>query len=550
MKQAEPPVVETPVEIDEVGEDDEASEVEQEEGLEPKNKEMTPLYDTYPATFGATSFEQLDQARAANLVALETRVNANDLQSIIGNIFYDDTVTDKAKAIASATDEFRQRMGTPMKKKSALQELIESVKAKITSAGMNDLPDSAFAYIEPGGKKDAGGKTTPRSLRHFPVHDAAHTRNALARASQSPFGSKAMPKIHAAAKKFGIKVGSKETELRIYKDNQGDWRWLGIFSNNFEDTSEEIITEAAHKEFIVFLDEHPEHAPFFVPWHTLGAARKNRADFWDYVDGFMLIGGKLEADEAQALQKAQKDAQLGMSHGFFPLEHDPKNEKHITKYRTFEVSDLPLQNAANPFTGINVIMKEVAMGFNAVKREYLVGQIGEDAVKELEKGLKQGGNILQLLGVPSKEAAPSDAEEVEGTEEVPAIETDEEPATAEVLATLTKAISDQLGLPALSALLENHDKELKTLAATNKAQAETIKKLTKSDDEKIAEKIAPASSLFWMQKGNRPSQSKANIVKKDDEVDTEDEGTEEEVVQKDKLVAPWLEEAIGPRVVQ
>ena len=76
--------------------------------------------------------------------------------------------------------------------------------AQISTADQNDLPDDAFAYIEPGGTKDSSGKTTPRSLRHFPIHDAAHVRNALARASQSPFGKQAMPKIVAAAKKFGI----------------------------------------------------------------------------------------------------------------------------------------------------------------------------------------------------------------------------------------------------------------------------------------------------------------------------------------------------------
>lgn len=80
-------------------------------------------------------------------------------------------------------------------------------RAAMTSASINDLPDSDFAYIEPGGSKDASGKTTPRSLRHFPIHDAAHVRNALSRAPQSPFGSKAMPKIRAAARKFGIDVG-------------------------------------------------------------------------------------------------------------------------------------------------------------------------------------------------------------------------------------------------------------------------------------------------------------------------------------------------------
>jgi hypothetical protein len=75
-----------------------------------------------------------------------------------------------------------------------------------STAEINDLPDSAFAYIEPGGKKDEGGKTIPRSLRHFPVHDHNHAQNALARANQSPFGSKAMPKILAAARRFGIKL--------------------------------------------------------------------------------------------------------------------------------------------------------------------------------------------------------------------------------------------------------------------------------------------------------------------------------------------------------
>src|SRR5512146_3191323 len=76
--------------------------------------------------------------------------------------------------------------------------------AEMTAASINDLPDSAFAYIEPGGTKDSEGKTTPRSLRHFPIHDAAHVRNALARLDQSPFGDKARAKVEAAARKMGI----------------------------------------------------------------------------------------------------------------------------------------------------------------------------------------------------------------------------------------------------------------------------------------------------------------------------------------------------------
>lgn len=69
--------------------------------------------------------------------------------------------------------------------------LAGELKAVWTTAYINDLPDSAFLYIAPGGSKDDQGKTTPRSLRHFPVKDAngqvdlPHLRNALARIPQS-----------------------------------------------------------------------------------------------------------------------------------------------------------------------------------------------------------------------------------------------------------------------------------------------------------------------------------------------------------------------------
>lgn len=124
--------------------------------------------------------------------------------------------------------------------------------ATISTADQNDLPDSAFAYIEPGGSKDSEGKTTPRSLRHFPIHDAAHVRNALARASQSPFGDKAMPKIRAAASKFGIHVGEHSAidaeelrELRVtslyrdldrpleFRDMGSEGQWIGGYATVF-----------------------------------------------------------------------------------------------------------------------------------------------------------------------------------------------------------------------------------------------------------------------------------------------------------------------------
>jgi len=137
----------------------------------------------------------------------------------------------------------------------------DAQRAQMSAAEINDLPDSAFAYIEPGGAKDEQGKTTPRSLRHFPIHDEAHVRNALTRAPQSPFGDKAMPKIRAAAKKMGIEVGDESSRARqrdyfdrafplegieiLSRAKGGDGRTVEAFAAVF-DVPQEIRDEHGH----------------------------------------------------------------------------------------------------------------------------------------------------------------------------------------------------------------------------------------------------------------------------------------------------------------
>ena len=98
--------------------------------------------------------------------------------------------------------------------------ILENFSAKQTdmaewdTAYINDLPDSAFAVISAGGKKDDEGKTVPRSLRHLPYKNAngdidlPHLRNALSRLSQTSISPAEKTKAHAilikAAKTAGI----------------------------------------------------------------------------------------------------------------------------------------------------------------------------------------------------------------------------------------------------------------------------------------------------------------------------------------------------------
>lgn len=73
---------------------------------------------------------------------------------------------------------------------AAIEVIDEAFGAKWKTAKKNDLLDSAFLWIESGGKKDESGRTVPRSLRHLPYKnadgkiDCAHLRNAIARANQ------------------------------------------------------------------------------------------------------------------------------------------------------------------------------------------------------------------------------------------------------------------------------------------------------------------------------------------------------------------------------
>jgi Escherichia/Staphylococcus phage prohead protease len=81
-------------------------------------------------------------------------------------------------------------------------------RAEWSAAFINDLPDSSFLYIEPGGTKDDAGKTAPRSLRHFPVKDASgavdmpHLRNALSRIPQSSLSQDVKDRVAAMAQKM------------------------------------------------------------------------------------------------------------------------------------------------------------------------------------------------------------------------------------------------------------------------------------------------------------------------------------------------------------
>lgn len=104
------------------------------------------------------------------------------------------------------------------RQKSTLTTNERTENAKWSAAYMNDLPDGSFLYIEPGGSKDDSGKTTPRTLRHFPYKDKTgkvdmpHLRNALSRIPQSKVTKSAKEAATAKAKRILARSTTNEMQ--------------------------------------------------------------------------------------------------------------------------------------------------------------------------------------------------------------------------------------------------------------------------------------------------------------------------------------------------
>lgn len=193
------------------------------------------------------SFQEIQGiAQALNLQEFDRKAVIVALENFLKGQFNID-LPDFARKVEILRTLLHAISGNTYLSETQVREAISIIKEfqgkEWTTAYVNNLPDSSFAYIESGGKKDEEGKTKPRSLRHFPYKDKdgkidlPHLRNALARAPQSPFGEKAIPKLRAAAKAAGIgeyaKGGEKEMDIKTLIEK---------FKLNENATEEEVIS--------------------------------------------------------------------------------------------------------------------------------------------------------------------------------------------------------------------------------------------------------------------------------------------------------------------
>lgn len=537
------------LETEQEGEEILEAELHDDETLE---KDMGMEYGNAYAS--ATSWDELEQERAMQEQAQQVRETTWDVQDLVRNILMHPMMgaDEKSAAIQEVGSGFGERvkaiMGGQMEEaeKSLDMELLEVrailaydtrhtgaiekatdwiAKKKLSYSAEQNLSDEDFALVMMrDGKK----------VRKYPVQDKAHVRNALARAAQQMMAGgqgaadakAALPKIRAMAKKMGIEVSTEKERnaILVEKDLHGDWRWVGWVSNNFIDWDGDIISDAAHREFVEWLDKNSDAAPEFLTWHTAGTKRESAVDFWNYEHGFLIMSGKLTEHEAAGLLKAKALTDLGMSHGTWVLSRDENDPRVITKYRMYEVSDLPLENAANPFTDFEVLVKEVDMD----KEKYLAELVGKDKAALFMKKTGLKTEALTQAGVTSKakqEETPPETPPSAATTVVA-----NPPATANIpLEEIVERVSKELDIEGLSeafATMQEAVEKVPVLEAL-------VKDLSKSRDEQLTEMLTPPVGRFAWSQGKRASQSNDTVVEKNDKL------------AKQKPEGGWLSEITG-----
>lgn len=344
---------------------------------------------------GATSFAELDEVEAAQEAANQIRKRTNQFNGLIDNIMMDPDVEDKAVAIADLASEFGVMAGAAMERKerwqpltdavvNALSPLIDKAGEMKTEGGIR-FPSSDFAFV-PDPEKPSTWK-----LRLAEDSPGNVTRSQLgaAAAAFSPGGfrgqkvkipsgdvSAVKAKIRAAYRKIGVKDDDipssvrKERESKnsftVYKEADGAYRWLAIYSNKFRDRDNppEIISEASHLNFVKAVNSGELSFPELWLWHVQGS-RWGQADFVGYDDnGFAVATGTVDKGKEWVADSLKGD--LLTSHGMSKnsiQRNDSTDSTIITGHITKEISPLPASVAANEFTGFFILdeVKEMAL---------------------------------------------------------------------------------------------------------------------------------------------------------------------------------------------
>lgn len=315
---------------------------------------------------------------------------------------------------------------------------------------------------------------------------------------------------------LGIKARDEPFPAQGFK-SLGDGKWVGWYSNNFQDREDELFPNHAIDAFIARADSKSIDMPTLRYWHVpheLGKAKAlARFALNDSPNAPSLIFAYGEYDDTRiartfekgVLRNSKQGRVYQMSHGFYYPERAKQNGEYHA-FDTFELSVLPDYAAANPYTLFGDMTMPV---LDDNKRKELVGILGEDLVTEFEHKADARLKELKDTGVKHKEFTLVDTEAreqltelgksiTELTEQVkaamkPPVDDDEEEAAKKKKADDAKKETDT-AISALSKQVTDLTKEVKGfLELTPRRASKATETVVPADDPALQELAAGAA---------------------------------------------------------
>jgi hypothetical protein len=311
----------------------------------------------------ATSYAELDALENAYEMRHEADEMINRFPMLASNIMESPTVEDKAKAIETLAKELSDRLN-----------MLDAEEEHAKKEGKPSWFESLVARVK---------------------------------AAVNPISAKEKPAEEPQEKHAGF---------MIWKEANGDIRWLARYSNSFRDRDNppEIISAESHRRFVDKVEKGLAPLPELMIWHRpeWKIGQSDWVAFDEVKDvSFALAGGYIYPQFSQVAEWLSTKTDALVSHGMPPhtIIRDENDPTVIIEHETREISPLPAWAAANVLTGFYVFEndenKEAEMPIPADKRKALIEQWGmpEGLLSQVETANAKTADKAIDAGLESKE---------------------------------------------------------------------------------------------------------------------------------------------------
>jgi len=410
------------------GEKDMTEPQPDETGEKHEHDAMAMPVEPPPFAAGAQSFDEYDRYREEEKRQQALSYTFSTFQALLYNIMENDEMAaaERVSGMKALVDQLAARLDEVAADPDIAFKATKRVDG--TDLGRSDFADRGDADapgtwklpltktaggVDAGRIADAITALAPGGFRGNPVSlsDSRATvtgriRSAIGRLGDDAAKKRLMDRLGAMHGERALEgadeaaQGDEDGALTIFKDRSGRYRWLAVHSNRYQDREKEFFPEQAHVEYVDWANSTKQFPPLRL-WHApfdIGPG-----DGLDYSsEGFVVSTGTFYPGMEQVARnlKAMADERrLGCSHGFTYKAADYRGGVYH-RYRSFEVTALPMVAAANLLTDFGV--KEALM-LNPVRRKFFEEALGEEGAKTLEAQLASLGQKAQAEGVAFKD---------------------------------------------------------------------------------------------------------------------------------------------------